>query len=281
MQSGNLSGFKAFKSVNEQITWRGQTFFPDVITYDSKKDISPGIVPTPNLLYFKNLLLMFDNNPSEKDMIYAAVTDVGTIREDLTGVIYTDALRLDHLLNGRIEVDENWCTRKNGEPFTPCGYIYFKNGYLHRDNGLAIDIDTRVSISDSEPMAGTDNEKHSGKYTGKYTKVWAQNSVISREDGPAYITERVQKWIHDGILGRTNGPAVIYANGMQEWHYNGILHRDNGPALILPWGTKMWWNHGKLHNINGPAVEHPDGTVKYFINDFSVREKDHPINATK
>lgn len=53
-------------------------------------------------------------------------------------------------------------------------------------------------------------------------KIWQENGILHREDGPAYIT----------------------FSGTECWYLNGERHRVGGPAVTRPDGTMSWWVKG-------------------------------------
>lgn len=90
------------------------------------------------------------------------------------------------------------------------------------------------------------------------TKVWRQNGVIHRENGPAIVWQDGAKfWYVHGIKHREDGPANEYANGLKEWFLNGQRHRGDGPAVVHSDGTQLWWLHGLRHREDGPACISP------------------------
>jgi hypothetical protein len=99
------------------------------------------------------------------------------------------------------------------------------------------------------------------------TKLWHQNGLLHRTDGPAVEgASGTKEWRQNGRLHRTDGPAVEWADGHKLWHQNGLLHRTDGPAVEWADGTKEWWQSGRLHRTDGPAREWADGHKEWWQN---------------
>lgn len=187
-----------------------------------------------------------------------------------------------HIENGMVE--ESGCE------------IWYKNGYVHRENGPAIKC--------------------------LFRKEWYINGKLHREDGPAlnhygdghwYLNGEIYKtegfgyikWVkgYSDFPHRLDGPAIIFDDGSMEWWQNGEPHRDvvgndysrdPGPAIEYIDGSKYWYVNGKLHRegvrnenlINflenedlrdpGPAIELPDGTKKWYVNGKLHRDSGGP-----
>ena len=104
--------------------------------------------------------------------------------------------------------------------------------------------------------------------------------IPHKDDGPAYISSRVEEWYFNGLQHnldapakvfsletpgleeiwysngerhRVDGPAIIRQTGEVRWMFNGVLHRKDGPAVIEI-EKQEWWQYGKRHREDGPAV---------------------------
>jgi hypothetical protein len=82
--------------------------------------------------------------------------------------------------------------------------------------------------------------------------------VSKRERVMIEYTVKVYKsgkvWYQNGVLHREDGPAIEYADGNIEWYQNGKRHREDGPAIEWSNGTKEWYQNDKLHREDGPAL---------------------------
>jgi hypothetical protein len=77
--------------------------------------------------------------------------------------------------------------------------FYFWNGFLHRDDGPAVE-------------------------TSDNGKIWYNGGMRHREDGPAFIgSDGEQRWYISGLLHRLDGPAVVKPDGTEEWWKNGVI----------------------------------------------------------
>lgn len=125
------------------------------------------------------------------------------------------------------EFHPNGCLA-NGEIEHASSKRWFKDGFLHRENGPALICrDGRLQ--------------------------WYKMGSLHREDGPAIICYPTKiAWYKEGRLHREDGPAILSYKG-EEWWQNGKKHRKNGPAVDSV-SMKCWFYNGKLHNTYGPAV---------------------------
>jgi hypothetical protein len=48
-------------------------------------------------------------------------------------------------------------------------------------------------------------------------------------------------WLQNGIYHRLDGPAVIYKDRYKEWRIKHIYHREDGPAIIRDDGAVEWF----------------------------------------
>jgi hypothetical protein len=69
------------------------------------------------------------------------------------------------------------------------------------------------------------------------TKSWFKNDKLHRENGPAKISEDIERYFIEGQLHRIGGPAVI--------DYENILKQK----IIY----SVWYRHSKIHRLNAPA----------------------------
>jgi len=101
-------------------------------------------------------------------------------------------------------------------------------------------------------------------------KVWVQNGVLHRLDGPAKIWKNGSHgWYQNGVIHREDGPAHISPGSRKAWIQNGLYHRLDGPAIIYKTGSgtyEQWFKNGELHRIDGPAVVGDDRTPEYYLN---------------
>lgn len=85
------------------------------------------------------------------------------------------------------------------------------------------------------------------------------------EDGPAIISERVEKYYSKGELHRNDGPAVTFEDGTIMYFSRGVRHRDPrvGPAVHRANGDVEYWWRGMLHRHyeDGPALHWPGGEI--------------------
>lgn len=74
--------------------------------------------------------------------------------------------------------------------------IWFKDRYVHREDGPAIECGNNF--------------------------IWVKNGFMHKEDGPAYISKYRKKWFQNGKYHRVDGPAIedISLNTL-EWWYKG------------------------------------------------------------
>ena len=93
--------------------------------------------------------------------------------------------KLKRKLNGK-----NGLFVKNGDSF------WYKDGYVHRDDGPAAEY-------------------------ANGNKFWFKFGKCHREDGPAVIWNNGEFWYKNDLKHRENGPAVIWENGSKEYWYNG------------------------------------------------------------
>ena len=100
--------------------------------------------------------------------------------------------KTDELFTGKINLVE--------------GTSWYKNGMLHRDNGLAVEWRNGI--------------KH-----------WCKNGKLHRDDGPAIETVIAGDhncWYKNGKLHRDNGPAVevIYCDELCGTELNSVLKKE-------------------------------------------------------
>ena len=81
------------------------------------------------------------------------------------------------------------------------------------------------------------------------------------------ISEDSKVYIQNSVYHREDGPAVCYPYS-QEWYFRGVIHRDNGPArmfrkedgsLICEWwinGEYTAWADYSLPNCDKNLFEH-------------------------
>lgn len=48
-------------------------------------------------------------------------------------------------------------------------------------------------------------------------------------------------WYQNGLKHRTDGPAIEYMDGTKYWYQNGEFHRLDGPAIKFANGIKRWY----------------------------------------
>ena len=87
--------------------------------------------------------------------------------------------------------------------------------------------------------------------TGAYLVLWPDGSKV---------------WYNNELYHREDGPAFKGANGSKVWYLHGKPHREDGPAYKGADGTKEWYIHGKRHREDGPAVEWADGDKEWYLN---------------
>ena len=62
--------------------------------------------------------------------------------------------------------------------------------------------------------------------------------TVTRPDG-------TKVWYQDGLEHREDGPAVEYADGTEAWYKHGKRHREDGPAYIsVDRGDCRWLLNG-------------------------------------
>jgi hypothetical protein len=74
-------------------------------------------------------------------------------------------------------------------------------------------------------------------------RIWSDDDVIHREDGPAIEhTNGNKDWYKNGLRHRTDGPAVECANRYTEYWINGtILTPAEFAAKVLNKETALLW----------------------------------------
>ena len=79
-----------------------------------------------------------------------------------------------------------------------------------------------------------------------------------------------QAWYLNSVLHKEDGPAYIGSDGSQYWFLNGKLHREDGPAAIYQYGYKGWWLNGNdiTDEVNNWANER-----KIDLNNMSDMDK--------
>jgi hypothetical protein len=95
--------------------------------------------------------------------------------------------------NGKIIKDEN---NELIVEFNDGSREYYKDGYLHREDGPAIE-------------------------RSDYGQYWYLNGLLHRVDGPAVECLRHYEWCQYGKLHCEDGPAIIYSDGRKKWYYQG------------------------------------------------------------
>jgi hypothetical protein len=99
------------------------------------------------------------------------------------------------------------------------------------------------------------------------TRIWIQNGMFHREDGPAIESVTgARRWLVNGALHREDGPAIDGPDGLRMWYRNNKKHREDGPAVEGADGTREWWVDGMRHRVDGPAVTKPYGSQEWWIN---------------
>lgn len=166
------------------------------------------------------------------------------------------------------------------------------DGLLHREDGPAVDNARVFVTSDVLRVSSTFLED---------AEEWWRHGELHRVGGPAVVTSALKLWYQDNLIHREDGPAAEYANGAYEWYLqghlhrpykdgpaksdksgfeyreHGLLHRLDGPALMSPWYTK-YYRRGVLHNLNGPAMIPSALTKKpeeYWINGTLFSKEEH------
>jgi len=89
-----------------------------------------------------------------------------------------------------------------------------------------------------------------------------QERVGNLQTSPWYPSDKVYK--ENGVPHRVDGPAIITAQG-EFWAKHGVRHRIGGPAVTYKWGDKLWVQDGKLHRTDGPAVETASGVREWYL----------------
>lgn len=100
------------------------------------------------------------------------------------------------------------------------------------------------------------------KKTSTGTPKMVKEKVGDIQSTPWFPTDKVYK--ENGVPHRLDGPAIITAQG-EFWAKHGIRHRVGGPAVVYKWGDKLWVQDGKLHRTDGPAVECANGLKEWYI----------------
>lgn len=100
------------------------------------------------------------------------------------------------------------------------GTYHFLNGFLHRDNGPAVEM-----------TCGTQK--------------WYQHSRLHRVGAPALICfNGIKEWYKDNLLHRLDGPAIESVDGQFYWYKNGILHRSDGGPAVITLQYREWCDNG-------------------------------------
>lgn len=62
-----------------------------------------------------------------------------------------------------------------------------------------------------------------GSHCYGFKTYWVRNQVLHRDDGPAWIEERLEQWFRNGLVHRDGLPAFYYYDRCVEWWDNGVL----------------------------------------------------------
>ena len=84
---------------------------------------------------------------------------------------------------------------------------------------------------------------------------------------------RKETWMLNSMLHREDGPAYEGPTGTKAWHLNGKRHREDGPAIEYHNGDKYWYLNDQRHRTDGPAVEHADGSKSWYLGGVEYTEK--------
>ena len=181
--------------------------------------------------------------------------------------------------------------------------IWWKNGYIDRDDGPAI-------------------VKPDG------TQIWLKLGSVNRNGGPAIeLPDGRKYWYTGGVLDNKNGPAISCPDGTELWfssgilekeskditeqelsdllynvevvfgtspffhsytnehgltrHFkNGLAHRDGAPSLRKKNGDEYWFQNGIRHREDGPADTEKTGSEIWFQNGI-CRGSPDGLNAKK
>jgi len=84
-----------------------------------------------------------------------------------------------------------------------------------------------------------------------------------------YIDRHSRKvWVQNGVHHRLDGPAVIWSNGTKEWFQNGNRHREDGPAIMEQDGSQEYYLNNHWLNITN------DFQLKIEIQKWKRKQKE-------
>lgn len=207
-----LTGFKAFNLKDEKFYCYEQEYKLGVtVKYEDKEPLE---LCVKGLHYCAKLSYVFGYYPIDPDVVYGNVSDLGTERLQDDNKTCTNALRLDGLLEGMVEI--------------PGCVWYFKAGRPHRVDGPAMIKYRYMDTVIGAYVAGR--------------SVWYLNGEIQREE---YTNGTIVKY-YCGKIHCNDGPAIVYSWGTEMWYRNGLLHCEEGPAVRSPDGIVSYYLDGVL-----------------------------------
>lgn len=86
-----------------------------------------------------------------------------------------------------------------------------------------------------------------------------KNGMIQTPDG-------TRMWYQNNLYHRADGPAFEQANGHREWYRYDLLHRTDGPAVEYANGNYGWWLLGAEYTFDqwlqlNPALDNQKRTL--------------------
>lgn len=166
------------------------------------------------------------------------------------------------------------------------------DGVLHRGGGPAAEAPILALHTDRFRHLASRTGLTVGNRRWMVARVWAENGLIHRVDGPSIVwRDGTEEWFDRGFRSRERLPAVMCADGTLEWHFAGAtadppvsrdfmlryntgrhqffnsFYREVGPSVITPDGTRIWGEGGQVNDSepppHGPWIEYPDGSIRF------------------